>query len=228
VIYRFQVLKQADVVLALLLQGDEFTLEQKLKDFEYYDPLTTGDSTLSAVVQSIIAAEVGYGRLAREYFLSALYVDLADLHRNTPDGVHVASTGGVWSALVYGFGGFRDWRGRHTFDPRLPEDWERLEFRITLRGSRIRVRLEREAMTFVAETGEGADLEVRGTPVRVRPGAPVRVPLDGQGPRLTGEPSTSDLEGSRREDGSIIFASVPTPAPAPLDETEEAAQLGPA
>jgi len=228
VIYRFQVLKQTDVVLALLLQGDEFTLEQKLKDFEYYDPLTTGDSTLSAVVQSIIAAEVGYGKLAREYFLSALYVDLADLHRNTPDGVHVASTGGVWSALVYGFGGFRDWRGTYAFDPRLPEDWERLEFRITLRGSRIRVELEREAMTFALETGDGADVEVRGAVVPVRPGVPVTVPLDGQGPRLTGVPSTSDLEGSRREDGSIIFASVPTPAPVPLEEGEEAPQLGPA
>jgi alpha,alpha-trehalose phosphorylase len=228
VIYRFQVLKQTDVVLALLLQGDEFTLEQKLKDFEYYDPLTTGDSTLSAVVQSIIAAEVGYAKLAREYFLSALYVDLADLHRNTPDGVHVASTGGVWSALVYGFAGFRDWRGRYAFDPRLPEDWERLEFRITIRGSRIRVELEREAMTFALEAGDGADVEVRGAVVPVRPGVPVTVPLDGQGPHLTGVPSTSDLEGSRREDGSIIFASVPTPAPMPLEEGEEAPQLGPA
>ena len=91
VIYRFQVLKQADVVLALLLQGNEFTLEQKRADFEYYDPLTTGDSTLSAVVQSIIAAEVGYGGLATEYFQAALYVDLLDLHSNTADGIHVAS-----------------------------------------------------------------------------------------------------------------------------------------
>lgn len=228
VIYRFQVLKQADVVLALLLQGDEFTPEQKLRDFEYYDPLTTGDSTLSAVVQSIIAAEVGYAELARDYFLSALYVDLADLHRNTPDGVHVASTGGIWSALVYGFGGFRDFRGRYSFDPRLPAEWERLEFRITIRGSRIRVEVERDAMTFALETGEGTEVEVRGAVVRVRPGAPVTVPLDGHGPHLTGVPSTSDLEGARREDGSIIFASVPTPAPVPLEEGEEAPQLGPA
>ena len=97
VIYRFQVLKQADVVLALFLQGDDFTLEQKRADFEYYDPITTGDSTLSAVVQSIIAAEVGYRELALRYFHNALFVDLADLHGNTTDGVHVASTGGVWN-----------------------------------------------------------------------------------------------------------------------------------
>ena len=124
-IYRFQVLKQADVVLALFLQGEEFTLEQKKADFDYYDPITTGDSTLSAVVQSIIAAEVGYHDLALRYFLAALFVDLDDRHDNTADGVHVASTGGVWSALVAGFGGFRDHgAGRWSIDPRLPDRWE--------------------------------------------------------------------------------------------------------
>ncbi|MGD9572148.1 MAG: glycoside hydrolase family 65 protein [Thermoleophilia bacterium] len=228
VIYRFQVLKQADVVLALLLQGDEFTLDEKLRDFEYYDPLTTGDSTLSAVVQSIIAAEIGYADLAADYFTSALYVDLADLHRNTSDGIHVASTGGVWSALVYGFGGLRDWRGHYTFDPRLPADWERLEFRFTLRGSCIRAELRQEDITFTVETGDGADLWVRGEPVRVRPDAPSVVALAGQGPVLTGAPTTSDLEGARREDGSLIVASVPTPAADLLDENEEAGALGPA
>ncbi len=226
VIYRFQVLKQADVVLALLLQGDEFSDEEKLRGFEYYDPLTTGDSTLSAVVQAIVAAEIGYARLAREYFLSALYVDLADLHRNTSDGIHVASTGGTWGALVFGFAGMRDWRGRYTFDPRLPSDWERLEFRITLRGSRIRAELRQESITFTVEEGEGADVEVRGVPVAVRPGAPSVIALDGQGPLLTGVPSTSDLEGSRREDGSLIVASVPTMVTDPLDEGEEAPRLG--
>ena len=123
VIYRFQVLKQADVVLALFLQGEEFSLEQKKADFDYYDPITTGDSTLSAVVQSIIAAEVGYHDLALRYFMAALFVDLADRHANTSDGVHVASTGGVWSALVSGFGGFRDLGGgQWCIDPRLPDE----------------------------------------------------------------------------------------------------------
>ena len=140
VIYRFQVLKQADVVLALFLQGEEFTLEQKKADFDYYDPITTGDSTLSAVVQSIIAAEVGYHDLALRYFMASLFVDLADRHANTADGVHVASTGGVWSALVSGFGGFRDLgAGQWCLDPRLPDEWESLTFRITLHGTRVRV-----------------------------------------------------------------------------------------
>ena len=120
VIYRFQVLKQADVVLALFLQGDHFTKEQKRNNFEYYDPITTGDSTLSGIVQSIIAAEVGYRELALRYFYNALFVDLADLHGNTSDGVHVASTGGVWNILAYGFGGMRDYNGIVTFDPGCP------------------------------------------------------------------------------------------------------------
>ena len=117
VIYRFQVLKQADVVLALFLQGDHFSNEQKRNNFEYYDPITTGDSTLSGIVQSIIAAEVGYRELALRYFYNALFVDLADLHGNTSDGVHVASTGGVWNILAYGFGGMRDYNGNDHLRP---------------------------------------------------------------------------------------------------------------
>ncbi len=188
VIYRFQVLKQADVVLALFLQGDHFSLENKRADFDYYDPITTGDSTLSGVVQSIIAAEVGYRELALRYFHSSLYVDLADLHGNTSDGVHVASTGGVWNALVYGFGGMRDYHGQVTFDPRLPESWSELIFRFTLHGTRIRVNLVSDSITFTAETGTSATLTVRGERITVSADAPVVVPLSGRGPKLEGIP----------------------------------------
>ncbi len=207
VIYRFQVLKQADVVLALFLQGEQFTPEEKRADFEYYDPITTGDSTLSAVVQSIIAAEVGYHDLALRYFMSALFVDLADRHNNTSDGVHVASTGGVWSALVAGFGGFRDQGGVFSIDPRLPEAWDALTYRITLLGTRVKVTVRADELELQIEEGKQATLCVRGTDVTVLPGDPVRVPLDGQGPRLKGEPPP--VPGRRRSDGTIISAIVP-------------------
>lgn len=207
VIYRFQVLKQADVVLALFLQGDHFSAEEKRADFEYYDPITTGDSTLSAVVQSIMAAEVGYHDLALRYFLSALFVDLADRHHNTSDGVHVASTGGVWSALVNGFGGFRDHGGRFTLDPRLPETWDGLTFRLTLLGTRVRVGVLPDRIDLEVEHGEEATLVVRGQSVVVRAGAPVSIDLDGQGPRLEGEPEP--VPGRRRADGTVIAAIVP-------------------
>ena len=209
VIYRFQVLKQADVVLALFLQGDDFTPAQKRANFEYYDPITTGDSTLSAVVQSIIAAEVGYHDLAYRYFLSALFVDLADRHGNTSDGVHVASTGGVWSVLVSGFGGFRDLgAGQWCIDPRLPDAWESLEYRLTLRGTRVRVTVRQEELELLVEAGDGSlAFDVRGAEVVVSPGDAVIVPLEGQGPRLDGAPSSP--VGTRRADGTVISAIVP-------------------
>jgi len=210
VIYRFQVLKQADVVLALFLQGHRFTDEEKLADFEYYDPLTTGDSTLSAVVQSIIAAEVGYSDLSMRYFRSALFVDLANLHGNTADGIHVASTGGVWNALVCGYGGFRDQGGRFAFDPRLPDGWDTLTFRLTLLGTRVRVTLEPDAMWFTIEEGEEVAVEVRGVPVTITRDLPVRVPLAGQGPRLHGAPAVRDVAGARQDDGTVLTASIPT------------------
>ena len=162
VIYRFQVLKQADVVLALFLQGEHFSLEQKRVDFECYDPITTGDSTLSGVVQSIMAAEVGYRELALHYFKTSLFVDLANLHGNTTDGVHVASTGGVWNMLVFGFGGMRDHDGVITFDPRLPDPWERLSFQVTLKNTRVQVDLTRGQIAFSVVHGDRAELAVRG------------------------------------------------------------------
>ncbi len=207
VIYRFQVLKQADVVLALFLQGNHFTDAEKRADFEYYDPITTGDSTLSAVVQSIIAAEVGYHDLALRYFNASLFVDLADRHGNTTDGVHVASTGGVWSALVSGFGGFRDHDGTFTIDPRLPASWEALTYRLTVRDSRVRVTVRDASLELTIEAGESVTLSVRGTEITVTAGDPVIVPLDGQGPRLEGEPPP--VPGRRRADGTIITAIVP-------------------
>lgn len=208
VIYRLQVIKQTDVVLALFLQGDHFTAEEKFNDFSYYDPITTGDSTLSAVVQSIIAAEVGYHELALRYFYAALFVDLADRHANTADGVHVASTGGVWSALVCGFGGFRDQRGEFSIDPRLPDDWSSLVYRVTIKGTRVRVEVTAQQIELTVEDGRAASFVIRGENVTVTADEPARVELKGQGPRVEGEPKPP--WGTRRADGTIIEAIVPS------------------
>lgn len=208
-IYRFQVLKQADVVLATFLQGDAFTAAQKRADFEYYDPITTGDSSLSAVVQSIMAAEVGYHELALRYFRNALFIDLADLHANASDGVHVASAAGVWGTMVNGFGGMRHHGGRVTFDPRLPAGWTSLTFRMTLRGARLRVTVRQEALDLALETGTAVTVVVREEEVTVTRAAPVTVALDGQGPRVGGEPEPRAMLGLRRPDGSVVTASVP-------------------
>jgi alpha,alpha-trehalose phosphorylase len=213
VIYRFQVLKQADVVLALFLQGDRFTPEEKRADFEYYDPITTGDSTLSSVVQSVIAAEVGYHEVAVDYFLQSLYVDLKNLHGNTVDGLHVASTGGVWSALVFGFGGMRDRGGRLSFDPRLPAAWPAMRFPIAWRGSRLRVDLSQDELAItVTEAGEPeVRLVVRGEEYVVTADAPLRVPLAHQGDRIDGLLGDKPILGGTRADGTRITAGVPEP-----------------
>ncbi|WP_460772337.1 glycoside hydrolase family 65 protein [Microbacterium sp. GXF7504] len=210
VIYRYQVLKQADVVLALYLQGNHFSDEEKLADFEYYDPLTTGDSTLSGVVQSILAAEVGYQDLALDYFLDGIYVDLADLHNNAADGVHVASAGGVWTSLVGGFGGMRDHYGELTFDPRLPASWPELAYTLTWHGTKLRITLRRDEMIVRAE-GDGARVPflVRGVGYSVAPGEEVVVPLATQGPVRPGRPTLRQFVDARREDGTLLSASVP-------------------
>ena len=216
VIYRFQVLKQADVVLALFLQGNHFTPDEKRADFDYYDPLTTGDSTLSAVVQAIVAAEIGYQALALEYFRDAAYVDLADLHGNTADGVHVASVGGVWMALVNGFGGMRDYLGELSFDPRLPPAWPSLSYRMEWKGSRLRVRLTESAMEVEVLEGDAVSFSVRGVTYIAEAGAPRRIPLDGQGPRLTGRPTLRGVTRQQRDDGTRMHASAPPTSPIPL------------
>ncbi|MCU1515990.1 MAG: kojibiose phosphorylase [Pseudarthrobacter sp.] len=182
VIYRHQVLKQADTVLAMFLQWQDFTANEKRRAFDFYDPITTGDSTLSACVQGIMAAEVGYPKAALEHFTNAVFIDLDDTHGNTIDGVHIASTGGVWSSLVSGFAGLRDQGEVLFFDPRLPQEWESLAFHLKVQGRLLLVELDGGSLTLTVSAGEPLDVDVRGElfsvgadPVRVAL-APVEVP----------------------------------------------------
>ncbi|UVJ39883.1 glycoside hydrolase family 65 protein [Arthrobacter sp. CJ23] len=187
VIYRHQVLKQADTVLAMFLQWQDFTAEEKQRAFDFYDPITTGDSTLSACVQGIMAAEVGYSDVALKHFTEALFIDLDNSHGNTIDGVHIASTGGIWSSLVSGFAGMRDQGELLHFDPRLPAEWDGLSFRLTIRGRLLAVDLVPGAISLALVEGAGPDggpldtspleVSVRGQRVVVAADG-VRVPLE--------------------------------------------------
>jgi alpha,alpha-trehalose phosphorylase len=170
VIYRHQVLKQADIVLAMFLLGNEFSQEQKRRNFEYYDRLTTGDSSLSACVQSIIAAEIGEERQALEYFDYALLIDLGNLAGNASDGVHIASAAGVWSALVFGFGGVRDFDGRPSFTPSLPQDWDGLAFSLRFCDRQIRVRLSHHEEQYLLDEGEPLKVTIRSRTHVLAPG----------------------------------------------------------
>jgi alpha,alpha-trehalose phosphorylase len=176
VIYRHQVLKQADVVMAMFLLGNEFTAEEKARNFGYYDALTTGDSSLSASIQSIVASEIGDEERATEYFRFALLMDLADIEGNVSNGVHVAAAAGAWMALVFGFGGVRDFDGRLTIDPRLPRRYDRLEFPLRFHDRQIRVALTHEEEQYTLEEGGPLDVTIRGEAHRLVRGAPLRLP----------------------------------------------------
>ncbi len=176
-LYRHQVIKQADVVLATYLLDRAFTEEETRRTFDYYDPLTTGDSTLSAAVQSVVASAVGHADAAMDYFLESLSVDLLDAHGNTRDGIHVASAGGTWLALVAGFGGLRDFDGELRFHPRLPAEWTRLRFRVEVRGQLIEVDMTPRATSYELVKGNGLLVQHFGQEFRLGPGAPVVRPV---------------------------------------------------
>jgi len=162
-IYRHQVIKQADVILAMFLLGHEFSLEEKKRNFEFYDPLTTGDSSLSSCIEAIVALEVGEVDKAVEYMRAALLMDLADVGGNVKDGCHIASMGGTWMALAYGFGGLRDYDGSLCFRPqRPPEDRASLRFPITYRGQVLDVEISPESTTYSLREGEGMVIRHEG------------------------------------------------------------------
>jgi alpha,alpha-trehalose phosphorylase len=172
-LYRKQVVKQADLVLALHARGDAFSEEEKARDFAYYEPLTVRDSSLSASTQAVIAAEVGHLELAYDYFAEAALVDLHDLAGNVHNGVHIASLAGAWTAAVAGFGGMRDHGGALTFAPRLPARLGRLAFRLMFRGRRLTVEVTKEASTYTLVDGEPLEIAHHGEALTVSEGQPV-------------------------------------------------------
>jgi alpha,alpha-trehalose phosphorylase len=175
-IYRHQVIKQADTVLAMFLLGDEFSQEEKKRNFDYYDPITTGDSSLSVCIQSIVAAEIGYLDKAYEYFDYAVSMDLADVGGNVKDGAHIASTGGSWMAAVYGFGGFRDYEGRFSFRPRLPGQWGRLRYPLTIRGRVLEVDITHESTTYTLRRGDDLTIRHEDRELKLVSGVPISIP----------------------------------------------------
>ena len=173
-LYRKQVIKQADLVLALYACGDRFTDEDKVRAFAYYEPLTVRDSSLSACTQAIVAAETGHLDLAYDYLGEAAFMDLHDLEHNTRDGLHIASLAGSWLALVAGFGGFRDHDGRLTFAPRLPPGMRRLAFRIGVARGRVLVEVDGDGASYTLQRGDQLEVEHFGDALTLRAGEPVR------------------------------------------------------
>ena len=185
VIYRYQVIKQADVVLAMFLHDDWFDPEHQARNFDYYDPLTTGDSSLSTAIQSIVAARIGNDAKAIEYFRYGVFMDLANVAGNTGDGVHIAAAGGVWLSIVHGFGGLTDTGDQPDFWPRLPSSWDGLAFNLTVRGQLLRVEVSRHETVYTLRGDEPMEICHQGVPTVLQPEMPTVMELH---PTLTVHP----------------------------------------
>jgi alpha,alpha-trehalose phosphorylase len=155
----------------MFLLSHEFTVDQKKRNFDYYDPLTTGDSSLSACIQSIVAAEIGYDESALDYFKYALLVDLANVGGNVKDGCRIASMGGTWMAVVYGLAGLRDHGGKLVFNPRPLV--QKLRFTLTVRGQRIEVDIADGQVTYTLVRGQGLTIWHQNDLIELTEGKPM-------------------------------------------------------
>ena len=171
-LYRKQVIKQADLMLAMHMHSSAFTAEQKARNFAYYERLTVRDSSLSACTQAVIAAETGHLDLAYDYLGEAALIDLRDLQHNTRDGLHIASLAGTWIALVNGFGGLRLQDGTVSVAPRLPDGLTRLAFTLFIGGRRLRVEVTHAQARYILTGGDPLEILHHGQPVTLSAGKP--------------------------------------------------------
>jgi alpha,alpha-trehalose phosphorylase len=207
-LYRKQVVKQPDLVLALHWCGDGFTDEEKARDFAYYEALTVRDSSLAACTQAVVAAEVGHLELAHDYFAESALLDLLDLEHNTRDGLHIAALAGVWLAAVAGFGGMRDHGGELSFAPRLPARLQGLAFRISFRGRWLEVEVTQAEATYTVRDGAPLEIGHHGERLEISAAAPVTRPI----PALVVPPAPTQPFG-RAPGGKLapVDASAETP-----------------
>jgi alpha,alpha-trehalose phosphorylase len=171
-IYRYQVCKQADLLLAEFLLGERFSIDQKRRDFEYYDGLTTHDSSLSACIFAILAAELGHHDKAYHHFAQTARMDLDNHHHNTQHGIHTACMAGTWLSLTGGFAGMRTYNGKLSFSPWLPDKWEGYSFNIVFKGSAINVSISKDTVTYKLKSGKGLSFTHRDNAVVLSTDAP--------------------------------------------------------
>jgi alpha,alpha-trehalose phosphorylase len=192
-IYRKQVVKQADLVLAMYTCGEAFDTGHKARNFDYYEPLTVRDSSLSACCQAVIAAEVGHEKLAYDYTVEAALMDLDDLENNTRDGLHIASLAGTWMALVCGFGGMRHHGDSLSFMPRLPEKFSRLAFHLEIWGRRLGVEIKTGIATYTLLAGPSMTIRHHGEALTLTADSPTSRPV----PDATDRPAPEQPPGRR-------------------------------
>ncbi|HEX3046487.1 MAG TPA: beta-phosphoglucomutase [Bacillota bacterium] len=159
-LWRMQITKQADVVLLMFVLGDKFSLDVKKANYEFYEPRTCHGSSLSPSIHSIIASEIGRPEEAYDFFHQSLYMDISDFRQNTAGGVHFASAGGTWMAVVNGFAGMRDYEEELLFKPHLPKQWAYFRFKLLYRGRLLEILVEKDRSSFTLSSGEPLSFRV--------------------------------------------------------------------
>jgi len=175
-IYRHQVCKQADTVLALVMAGEDVDVAAKRRNLDYYEGVTVHDSTLSASSFAVLAAETGRDAEAYRYFLDTLRVDLDDSHGNAGHGLHMAAMAGSWLALGWGFGGLRVRDGQPSLAPQLPAAWNGYRFGLRWRDAQLRIEVDASGVRYNLVEGEALDFLHRGQPQRLRKGESLQLP----------------------------------------------------
>jgi alpha,alpha-trehalose phosphorylase len=190
-LYRRQVVKQADLVLAMHLRDDAFSEAEKARNFAYYEALTVRDSSLSAITQAVLAAELGHLDLAYDYLSEVSHMDLGDLHHNTRNGLHMASLAGAWIVVVAGFGGLRARAGRLSFAPKVPDGISRLSFNLWYRGRNLCVTATPGQAHYDLGHGEPITIHHYGEAAELAAGSPLKLPI----PPLPDRPSPGQPAG---------------------------------
>ncbi|MBZ4683454.1 MAG: alpha,alpha-trehalose phosphorylase [Fusobacteriaceae bacterium] len=159
-LYRYQVCKQADTVLAHFLREEETTIDIIKNDFEYYEKITTHDSSLSTCIFSIMASRLGLKEKSYDYFINNARLDLDDLHHNTKNGIHTAAMGGSWMGVVFGFVGMRIKNGELHFNPLLPDKINKIKFKINFKHRELEITLDKEGLDIKLISGNSLDVYI--------------------------------------------------------------------
>lgn len=153
-------IKQADVLQGMYFFEDDYDLESLRRNFEFYESRTVHESSLSPCVHSILAAKLNDGAKAYEFYLRTSRLDLDDYNNDTEDGLHITSMAGTWMSIVEGFGGMRVKEEKLSFSPFLPEQWTYFSFNIGFRGQQLKVKVEKEQITFSSNAEKVIDIKV--------------------------------------------------------------------
>jgi maltose phosphorylase len=163
-------IKQADVIQGLWFLNDEFTKEEKIRNFDFYEPLTVHESSLSPCVHSILAAETGREEKAYELYLRTARLDLDNYNKDTDDGLHITSMAGTWMSIIYGFAGMRIKKRKLYLSPFKPESWKEYSFFLVFRGRIINITVCDTDIIINLEKGDPFDITLYGENVTVREG----------------------------------------------------------